>query len=83
MTKKKFLLKGLLSAVGIASTVGIVKNLMTGRQSPQFHLVFDDFFETVHSHSMTPPPLWEKVLHFNTFANDFDDPSCNLSLIHI
>ena len=58
-----------------ASTVGLVKNLRTGRLSPQYHLVFDDFFETVHSHSMTPPPVWEEILHFNSFANDFDDPS--------
>ena len=58
-----------------ASTVGIVKNLRTGRLSPQYHLVFDDFFETVHSHYMTPPPVWEEILHFNYFANDFDDPS--------
>ena len=40
-----------------ASTVGIVKILRTGRLSPQYHLVFDDFFETFHSHSMTPPPV--------------------------
>ena len=24
---------------------------------------------------MTPPPVWEEILHFNSFANNFDDPS--------
>ena len=58
-----------------ASTVGIVRNLRTGRLSPQFHLVFDDYFETVHSESSTPPLVWEELLHFNNFPSHFDDPS--------
>ena len=37
-----------------ASTVRVVRNLRTGRLSPQFHLVFDDFFEPVHSESSSP-----------------------------
>lgn len=31
-----------------ASTVGVVRNLKTGRLSPQYHVVYDDKFETVH-----------------------------------
>ena len=31
-----------------ASTVGMVSNIHTGNISPQLHLVFDDYFETVH-----------------------------------
>jgi hypothetical protein len=57
-----------------ASTVGLVRNLSTGRLSPQFHLVFDDWFETIHSHSDKPPPIWDGLLSFNHFNNDFDDP---------
>ena len=32
-----------------ASSVGLVRNLRTNNISPQYHLVYDDFFETVHS----------------------------------
>ena len=31
------------------STVGLVRNLKTGNTRPQFHLLFDDYFETVHA----------------------------------
>ena len=31
-----------------ANTVGLVRNLKTGRISPQYHLVYDDNFQTVH-----------------------------------
>ena len=39
-----------------SSTVPLVLNLRTGRISPQYHVIFDDKFETVHS-----VPLGEKV----------------------
>jgi hypothetical protein len=32
-----------------ASSVGIIRNLRTNNLSPQFHVVYDNFFETVHS----------------------------------
>ena len=32
-----------------ASTVGLVRNLQNGNINPQFHLVFDDYFETMHT----------------------------------
>ena len=38
-----------------ASTVGLVWNLQTGTITPQFHMVFDDFFETVHSDEQEIP----------------------------
>ena len=31
------------------STVGLVRNLQTGNIRPQFHLIFDDYCETVHA----------------------------------
>ena len=57
-----------------ASTVGLVKNLSTGRIIPQFHLVYDNYFETVHSHSEKPPEVWDNLMQFNSFRSDFDDP---------
>jgi hypothetical protein len=32
-----------------ASTVGLIRNLRTNHISPQFHVVYDDLFETVHA----------------------------------
>ena len=32
-----------------ASTVGLVRNLQTGSITPQFHMVYDDCFEIMHS----------------------------------
>lgn len=66
-----------------SSDVPLVLNLQTGSISPQFHVVFDDAFTTVHSISEdTPPP------EFWTAANvesciyrvpvDTDDPSVSL-----
>ena len=40
-----------------AITVGLVKNLSTGRIIPQFHLVYDDHFETVHSYYDKTPEV--------------------------
>ena len=36
-----------------ASSVALVKNLMTGNLSPQFHVVFDPWFERVHEKRTT------------------------------
>ena len=41
-----------------ANTVGLVSNLQTGNIIPQFHLVFDDYFETVHAGEGQEPPVW-------------------------
>ena len=56
-----------------ASTVGLVRNLKTGNISPQFHLVFDDWFETVHSSATEEPKGWQELIQFQSFSNDFDD----------
>ena len=54
-----------------AETVGLVRNLTTGYISPQFHLVFDDWFETVHS-DIKPPPQWDHLCTFQRFETYFD-----------
>ena len=56
-----------------ASTVGLVRNLTTGNMSPQFHLVFDDWFETVHASGSEEPKEWQELIQFQRFSNDFDD----------
>ena len=50
-----------------ASTVGIVRNLETGRLSPQFNVIYDDNFETVHTDIDSQPLLWEELLTTITY----------------
>jgi hypothetical protein len=56
-----------------ASSVHLVRNLQTGSITPQYHLVFDDFFETVFSDGEQEPSVWPDLVVFNSFANSFDD----------
>ena len=46
-----------------AQSVALVLNLATGLVSPQFHLKFDDLFETV-KHQDTFPNNWKAATHF-------------------
>jgi hypothetical protein len=55
-----------------ASTVGLVRNLQTGNISPQFHVVYDDYFETVHA-TDTEPAVWKELVSFQTFRSEYDD----------
>ena len=56
-----------------ASTVGLVRNLCTGNLSPQFHVVYDDFFETVHATPEQAPVEWKELILFQAYRNDLDD----------
>ena len=56
-----------------ASTVGLVRNLQTGNITPQFHLVYNDYFETVHSRDDQEPESWNELLRFNRFQTEFDE----------
>ena len=47
-----------------AKNIALVRNLKTGCLSPQFHVVFDDWFETVHSRPELPPDKWEDMCTF-------------------
>jgi hypothetical protein len=60
-----------------SSEVPLVLNLQTGSITPQFHVVFDDYFLTVLSISPSedPPKFWsdlclEHSLHLPTDALD-------------
>ena len=56
-----------------SSTVGIIRNRTTGYISPQFHVVYDDFFETVAASADLEPPEWRTLWQSSRFLNDFDD----------
>ena len=55
------------------STVGLVRNLWTHNISPQFHVVYDDAFDTVHSGDDVPPDSWPDLLILNRFKSDYDE----------
>jgi hypothetical protein len=56
-----------------ASSVHLVWNLQTGSITPQYHLVFNDFFKTVFLDGKQEPDVWSDLVVFQSFANDFDD----------
>jgi hypothetical protein len=41
--------------------------------SPQIHLVFDDYFKTVHTYKGQEPTIWAELMTFQTFRSDYDD----------
>ncbi|MEO0405216.1 MAG: hypothetical protein AAF193_10125, partial [Bacteroidota bacterium] len=66
------------------STVGLIKNLNTGRISPQFHCVYDDMFETIACTHEKPPDNWEEIVVLQSHRTDWepehpDDPEPQLS----
>ena len=56
-----------------SSHVGIVRNLATNNISPQFHCVYDDFFETVHADDKEVPSQWDEFLTFQTTKSEYDN----------
>ena len=57
-----------------ASTVGLILNTRTNRISPQFHVIYDDYFETV-PYEDTTPPKWDELVieNFETIEMDEDE----------
>jgi hypothetical protein len=49
-----------------ACSVALVLNLETGYLSPQFHLKYDDFFETVQDPKSIPQSRWQMLSRFVT-----------------
>ena len=63
-----------------AENIGLVRNLTTGYISPQYHLVYDDDFETVYSSLDTEPPdVWEDLCVFHRFETVFDEHAPTLA----
>ena len=64
-----------------ASTVPLVLNLDTGAITPQFHIVFDDWFATVSSSPESLPPLdsptWQQLFGDSTYQYVFDEHSAD------
>ena len=56
-----------------SSTVGLVRNLWTGNISPQFHLIYNNWFETVHALATEEPKVWQELIKFSRFVNDLDN----------
>ena len=54
------------------STVGLARNLKTGNISPQFNLVFDDYFETVNALEDQEPRVWSELITFKSFKSAYD-----------
>ena len=55
-----------------SSTVGLIRNLSTNSITPQFHAVYNDFFETVHSGEEEAPENWTDLIIFNSFCSEHD-----------
>ena len=56
-----------------ASSVGLIRHLRTNNISPKFHVVYDDFFETVHSSEETAPAVWDELIIFGRHRANYDD----------
>jgi len=57
-----------------ASNVGMIRNLNRGYVSPQFHVMYNNFFETMHSDkgSLPSAKVWEQLYIFNHSQVDWD-----------
>ena len=55
------------------STVGLIRNRTSGYVSPQFHVVYNDWFETVAASADLEPPEWEELVAFSRFRNVLDE----------
>ena len=58
-----------------AGNVSLVLNLSTGHVSPQFHVVFDDWFTSANSTRLDDPldPAWNDLFIHNKYQYIFDD----------
>jgi hypothetical protein len=54
-------------------TFPLIKNLSTGYISPQYHIVFDDWFETVFATEEATPPNWDDMCMMQRFKTIFDE----------
>ena len=56
-----------------SSMVGLVRNLRTGNISPQFHVVYNDYFETVHLDPNQVPSVWPELIVFQSYRSDIEE----------
>jgi len=62
-----------------ASNVGCVLNVMTKSITPQFHMIYDDFFLTIENHSQDAPPKWETLVEKEEMTLDELDKTPDLA----
>jgi hypothetical protein len=55
-----------------ASTVGLVRNLQTGTITPQYHMVYDDFFETIKCDEYRAPKVWGELFYKSRFKSNIN-----------
>jgi len=56
-----------------ASMVGLILNLQTGNVSLQYHVVHDDFFDTIYSDGMKPPAKWAELVTLSCSSCAFNE----------
>ena len=56
-----------------ARAVGLISNLQTGNIRPRFHLVFGEYFETVHVGEDQEPLACSELITFQSFKIAYDD----------
>ena len=56
-----------------AREVGLSRNLQTINIIPKLHLVFNDYFYTVHAVEDQEPPVWLELITFQSFKCVYDD----------
>lgn len=56
------------------SSVGLIRSLKTGNISSQFHVIYDDCYETVVSDYTAEPTVWQNITILGeTSKADYDD----------
>ena len=66
-----------------AASVAVVRNLMTGNLSPQFHVVFDPWFETVSEQGDDiTPATWDVLVTNYRHENEFDSEDLSDRHLH-
>ena len=66
-----------------AASVAVVRNLMTGNLSPQFHVVFDPWFETVSEQGDDiTPATWDVLVTHYRHENEFDSEDLSDRHLH-
>ena len=55
-----------------SENIGLVRNLHSGFITPQYHLVFDDWFETVHAPDGPEPRQWIDMCIYQRMQTYFD-----------
>jgi len=56
-----------------ASTVGLILNLQTGNVLPQYHVVHNDFFETIYADGEEPVGEWAELVTLNSHNVTLND----------